>query len=119
MPGEWGEVFNVSAHDKSFSWGCLPFGWRYSPVLCRKLVFSITDSVIWRIRVLFFVYLDDILLVGRRRFLRCAVRKLKWKRTKSGFLISPKSVVEPSRSLDFIGKLFDMDTGDLSNRLGL
>ena len=66
--------------------------------------------------MLFFVYLDDILIVGTRRFVRKAVRLAKHRLQRVGFIVSPKSVTEPSRSLDFVGKVFDLNSGTLENR---
>ena len=34
-------------------------------------------------------------------------------------MISPKSVTEPSRKLDFAGKVFDLSNGTLENRPGM
>ena len=66
-----------------------------------------------------FVYLDDIPLVAKkpkvRRGARCVARKL----VKAGFLISPKSVCEPTQQLDFIGKWFDTEKGCMGNNQGL
>ena len=66
--------------------------------------------------MLFFVYLDDILIVGTRRFVRKAVRRARHRLKRVGFIISPKSVMEPSRQLDFVGKVFDLGSGTLENR---
>ena len=62
----------------------------------------------------FFVYLDDILIVGTR-FVRKAVRRAK----HVGFIISPKSVTEPSRSLDFVGRVFVLSSGTVENHPGM
>ena len=70
---------------------------------------------VWWLPVLFFVYLDDILIVGTRRFVRKAVRWAKHRLQCVGFVISPKSVTEPSRNLDFVGKVFDLRSGTLKN----
>ena len=48
----------------------------------------------------FFVYPDDILIVGTRRFVRKAVRRQRLQRV--GFVISQKSVTEPAHDLDFV-----------------
>ena len=34
-------------------------------------------------------------------------------------MISPKSVTEPSRNVDFVGKVFDLSSGTLENRTGM
>ena len=66
-----------------------------------------------------FVYLDDILLVARRSKVGRDAFLVAQKPEKAAFLISPKSVMEPTRSIDFIGKWFDSTTGNISNRQGL
>ena len=61
-------------------------------MICQKLVAGIVYGVLSRLQVEGFVYLDDILLVAKKRKVqqgaRCVARKL----VKAGFLISPKSV---------------------------
>ena len=48
-----------------------------------------------------------------------AVRRAKHKLQRVGFIVSPKSVMEPSRSLYFVGKVFDLSSGTPENRLGM
>ena len=57
----------------------------------------------------FFVYLDDILIVGTLRFVRKAVRRARQRLQRVGFLISGKFVTEPACNLDFVGKVFDFE----------
>ena len=45
--------------------------------------------------------------------------KLRRKLERSGFLVSPKYVLEPSSSLDFVGTEFDLEREELSNKQGL
>ena len=78
-----------------YVWQPLPFGWKYSPLLCQKLVYSVVRTLVWWLRVLFFVYVDDILIVGTRRFVRKAVRRAKHRLHRVGFIISPKALAEP------------------------
>ena len=67
----------------------------------------------------FFVNLDDILIAGTKRFVRKAVRRARHKLQRVGFVISKKFVTEPSRHLDFVGKVFDLKSGTLENRPGM
>ena len=69
--------------------------------------------------MLFFVCLDDILIVGTRRFVRKAVRRARHRLQRVGFVISSKYVTEPSRNVDFVGKVFDLNSGTLENRPGM
>ena len=69
--------------------------------------------------MLFFVYVDDILIVGMRRFVPKAVCQARHRLKRVGFIISPKSVTEPSRQLDFVGNIFDLSSDTLENRPGM
>ena len=64
--------------DAQYVWQSLPFGWKYSPLLCHRLVYSVVGTSVWWLPVLFFVYLDDILIVGTRRFVCKAVRRASY-----------------------------------------
>ena len=66
--------------------------------------------------MLFFVYLDDILIGCTRRFVCKAVCQSKHTLQRVvGFITSPKLVTEPSRHLDFVGKIFDLSSGTPDN----
>ena len=105
--------------DAQYVWQSLPFGWKYSPLLCEKLVYSVVETSLWWLPVLFFVYLEDILIVGTRRFVRKAVHRARQRLRRVGFVISGKSVTEPVRDLDFVGKVFDFNRGTVVNRSGM
>ena len=66
--------------------------------------------------VLFFVYLDDILILGTGRFASRAVRWAKHRLKTAGFIISHKSETELAGRMDFVGKIFDLESGTLENR---
>ena len=82
-------------------------------------MYRVVRTSLWWLPVLFFVYLDDILVVGTRCFVRKAVRRAWYGLQRVGFVISQKSVTEPSRDLDFVGKVFDLKRGTLENRPGM
>ena len=117
----WSSVgeFGVCVGDAHYVWQSLPFGWKYSPLLCLKLVYSVVRTSVWWLPVSFFVYLDDILIVGTKRFVRKVVRRARHRLQRVGFVISPKSVIEPSRNVDFVGKVFDLRSGTLENCPGM
>ena len=119
LPTSWVGEFSVSLGDAQHIWQSLPFGWKYSPLLCQKLMYSVVRTSVWLPPVLFFVYLDDILLVGTRRFVCKAVRRARHRLQGVGFITGPKSVTKPSRHLDFVGKVFDVSSGTLENRPGM
>ena len=69
--------------------------------------------------MLFFVYLDDILMVGTQRFVTRAVRRAMHRLKKVGFIISQKPKTEPARHVDFVGKIFDLESGTVENIQGM
>ena len=62
LPRSWVGEFSVCVcvGDAQYVWQSLPFGWKYSPLLCQKLMYSVVKTSVWWLHVLFFVYLDDI-----------------------------------------------------------
>ena len=82
-------------------------------------MYSVVRTSLWWLPVLFFVYLDDILIVGTRRFVRKAVCHARQRLQRVGFVISQKSVTELARDLDFVGKVFDLKRGTVENRPGM
>ena len=51
--------------------------------------------------------------------MRKVVRRARQRLQRVGFVISQKSVTEPARDLDFVGKVFDLKRGALQNRPGM
>ena len=107
MPYKWCRAFRVNTPQGCFRWLTLPFRWKYSPVHCQRLVSALVMRALRDLRARGVTYLDDVLVsaVGRC-CVRVAARLVSRVLGKAGFLISPKSVVEPVRTLDFIGKHF-------------
>ena len=120
MPYRWCRVFRVNTPQGCFRWLTLPFGWKYSPVLCQKLVSALVRRALRDLRARGVTYLDDVLVsaVGRNR-LRVAARRVSRVLGRAGFLISPKSVIEPVRTLDFIGQQFSAATMTVENKPGV
>ena len=121
LPRSWVGESSVRVGDAQYVWQSVPVAWKYSPLLCQKLVYSVARTLLWWLPVLFFVYLrlDDILIVGTRRFVRKAVRRARQRLQRVGFVIIQKSVMEPARILDFVGNIFDLKRGTLENRPGM
>ena len=86
LPWDWEGVFSGILDDQRYIWESLPFGWKYSLVICQKLLFGLTDGALWNIPVLYFVSMDDILLVRPRRVLRRAALEVG----KVAFLNQPQ-----------------------------
>ena len=119
LPEQWVGDFSVSVRDAEYVCNLLPFRWKYSPLQCQKLVYNVVRTAIWWLPVLFFMYLDNILIVGSRRFVRKVVCRAKHRHQKVGFIISKKSETEPARRLDFVRLIFDLESGTLENRQGM
>ena len=116
----WCRVFCVNTPQGCFRWLTLPFAWKYSPVLCQKLVSALVRRARRDLRARGVTYLDDVLVsaVGRHRP-RAATRRVSRVFGRAGFLISPKSVIEPARTLDFIGKQFSAAAMTVDNKPGV
>ena len=93
----------------------LPFGWKYSPYLCQTSLARILRGVLPP-EILLVHYLDDFLLVFTdsqvlREAGRSAVRAL----IEAGFLISPKSVLDPVPVASFLGKELDLEARQIKS----
>ena len=109
----WG-AFRVSDGEGGvFSFRCLPFGWKYSAILCQK-VFERLIEEIGLVGVLVFIYIDDVLIVGRgkARVLAQARRAVEALRVVGG-VICPKSTLETVIRLVLLGKDADPGGGSL------
>ena len=106
-PYRWCRGFRVNTPQGCFRWLTLPFGWKYSPVLCQRLVSALVRRALRDFRARGVTCLEDVLVsvVGTHR-LRVAARRVSRVLGRAGFLISPKSVIERVRTLDFIGSSF-------------
>ena len=93
----------------------LPFGWKYFPVLCQRLLpFFIKDLKAGQTFILH--YLDDFMVLSFDKALVAEVTASLVKLlVDKGFLISPKSVLAPVRSLAWLGKQCDLVSGSISN----
>ena len=85
----------------------MPFGWKFSPLLCQLALQKVIAGI-FPPHVIIFHYLDDFLLLGGcpaelREVTGRVVAALK----AAGFLVSPKSVLEPTTHVLFLGKHID------------
>ena len=120
MPYRWSRVCRVNTSQGCFRWLTLPFGRKYSPVLCQRLVYVLVRRALRDLRARGVTYLDDVLVSAVGRFGVCtAARRVRRILGRAGFLISPKSVVEPVRTLEFIGKQFSAAAMTVENMPGV
>ena len=128
-PHAWG-TFRVQGEGADmFDLRSLPFGWKLSPPICQSVVgahvrqaFDILVSTMGSPDVVEYDhYLDDVLVVreGPPQWLRdCMVWLAKFMQAK-GYLVSPKSVLEPGRVVKWLGKEVDLVNFSIANLLGL
>ena len=119
MPKRWRDIFQVSVSGQSYAWSSLPFGWKYSPVICQRLMGALAENSVFDLQVLPFTYLDDILAAGACRDLKRVVRRLRGRLQRARFVVSPKSSLDPTRVLDFAGKIFETKRRRMENRKGM
>ena len=84
--------------------GRLPFGWKYSPFICQQTLARIVERVLPP-DILLLHYLDDFLLVHHDNNDNTGNTVIALGR--EGFIVSPKSVLEPATQLVFLGKWLD------------
>ena len=100
----------------------LPFWWNYSPLIAQETLGDLIRRCMGRFAgsgVVYFHYLDDILLVGRdRALLRVVTHGLCEFLQAHSLLISTKSQTEPSALVTWIGKIFDLARGTVRNTPG-
>ena len=109
--GFWG-AFRVSDGEGGvLAFRCLPFGWKYSPLLCQRVLEGLmADAGLSGVLVL--VYLDDVLVVGRGRArVREQTAKAAEALRRAGAVVSPKSTLEPVQRLVWLGKDIDLRGG--------
>ena len=88
--------------------GRLPFGWKYSPFICHQTLARIVEQVLPP-DVLLVHYLDDFLLIHHDKgYLRSNTGNTVDALGREGFIVRPKSVLEPATQLVFLGKWLDL-----------
>ena len=107
----------------------LPFGWKLSPPRCQVVVGNhvrqafdmMTSGMDTNELVGYDHYLDDVLVVreGPPQWLRDCMQWLAKFMEAEGYLVSPKSVLEPSKVVKWLGKEVDVVGFNFSNLLGL
>ena len=90
----------------------LPFGWDYAPVIAHKIVRLFLHEFFKgypQSQVEFFHSLDYIILLSVNPALLCVLTQALSRFLEAkGLVISPKSCTEPSQTVCWIGKKFDL-----------
>ena len=120
LPRAWRKVFIIGSGRKRYRITRLPFGWRYSPVICQRLVRKLVEKGLRRLKAIAWTYLDDVLMAARtRRRAAQAYRRVTRVLRKAGFIINEgKSVSEPQREMEFVGKIIDTRSRTIRNKQG-
>ena len=104
MPRNWRRVFVVNGQAIQR----LPFGWAFSPAVFQELMSRLVRNTLRRFGVPSWVYLDDVLIASTdRTALQEACQALLGKLRRAGFIVSEKSVLEPTPTIVFVGKEID------------
>jgi len=106
LPDDLSSCFCFVVGGRIFRWKRLPFGWDRSPHIFQDLMCSIMRGrrvVVVGSSIL--VYLDDVLVVGSSpASVGLTVFNVVKELVAEGFIISPKSELEPSQSISWLGK---------------
>ena len=118
MPAQVRDLFRLEGTD----FHSLPFGWNYSPLIAQEVLGDLIKRYMGRFAgsgVVYFHYLDGILLLGRDRALLQVVRRglCEFLQAQS-LLITTKSQTEPSALVTWIGKTFDLAKGTVHHAPG-
>jgi hypothetical protein len=132
MDAESGEVFMTKLDVSNHFWSCrfpehvkgrvrigvggrvfelpsLPFGWTHSPPIAQKLL-AITLAKKFPGQVVVVQYVDDILIIGfNKAKVAEATQHIIAIMIADGWLVSPKSEVEPKSRITWMGKQVDTD----------
>ena len=114
LPETFSGVFRISEGEGGvLSFRCSPFGWKYSPILCQKVLERLVEEI-GLVGVLVLIYIEDVLIVGwgKARVHEHAMRAVQ-ALCAAGRVISPKSTLEPVTHLVWLGKDVHLGRGSL------
>jgi hypothetical protein len=118
LPEGFQESFRFRLEGTNYSLLRLPFGWKASPVLCQRILeYFLLGLDVGEVLVL--LYIDDFMVVGLDKD-RVRGVTMNWVQVleSKGFKVSPKSILEPTGLLKFLGKKVDLVGGGLLNLEG-
>ena len=120
LPRRWRRTFVVQTGERRWHFTRLPFGYKYSPTICRRLASGIVARALRGTGVDWDVYLDDILITANSpAAARAGVQLVAAALRDAGFIISPKSELEPSTCITFLGKRLDSVSRSISNSVDM
>ena len=120
LPRRWRRTFVVRAGQRCWRFTRLPFGWKYSPAIYQRLVAGIVTRALRGTHTSWDVYLDDILSIARRPWeAHQGAQRVVEALQNAGFIISPKSELEPATCITFLGKRLDSVRRSISNSVDM
>ena len=95
MPVEYTQSVRIGVADRVYSFPSLPFGWNSSPALAQQmLAMYVVEAFTGQVAVV--PYMDDILIMGVEKWtVGEQASSLVLVMVAAGWIINPKSVVEP------------------------
>ena len=107
--------FRATGGGTVYSLDRLPFGWKYSPIICEFALSEIVTLLIPEGIVLLH-YMDDFLLIGPdpaelTKLTTLVAEALR----RHGFIVSPKSTLSPVERIFFLGKWLDLSARTISS----
>lgn len=115
LPSELTRRFRFALRDSNgryayYAFERLPFGWHWSPALAQEIVEGCVRGAVKASSpaVRSIVYIDDVLVIGPSpASVAKSVRAVCSRLSDIGFLISPKSNLQPSQVVEFLGLRLD------------
>jgi len=115
IPPEVQGHFSLSAGTTVYATRRLPFGWKWSPVLCQQFVHSLLTPALRLLPTILQFYDDILLFHPDSPWLTCVTEYVVYLLQAAGLLISPKSALHPVRELVWLGKHISSLDGIIAN----
>ena len=107
--------FRATGGGTVYSLDRLPFGWKYSPIICQFALSELVTPLIPK-EIILLHYMDDFLLIGPDPAVLARVTALVAEALRThGFIVSPKSTLSPVERIFFLGKWLDLSARTISS----
>jgi hypothetical protein len=114
MPAKYANSVRIGVCGKVFALPSLPFGWTHSPVMAQRLLGE-TLAKMYPNDVIIIQYVDDILVFGLGKDrVGDATQLLIRLMEEDNWVVSPKSVTEPTQKMSWMGKELDIVQGSIA-----
>ena len=103
LPKEFCRAFRLKLGDKNVSLMRVPFGWKFSPVLCQRVLQHFFLNL-KKGGTLILHYLDEFSIIGaNQNEVRRVTNDWVCMFRDHGFVVSPKSMLEPTKEIKWLG----------------